>query len=70
MASAAIDASVWLRRNTALRTFGLTGTALTNLALSGKVRTLALPGVAVRYRAGDLEAIRRELADQTAAASA
>jgi hypothetical protein len=58
----AIDAAQWLRANTARKRGGLSPSSLTNLALSGKIRTLALPGTAVRFHAADCDAVRRELA--------
>ena len=62
----AIDAAQWLRANTARSRSGLSPTSLNHLALAGRIRVLALPGLPIRYHAGDCDSIRSELAGEPA----
>jgi hypothetical protein len=62
----AIDRALWLRANTARTRSGLSPSSLTHLALAGRIRVLALPGLPIRYHGDDCDAIRRELAGEPA----
>jgi hypothetical protein len=61
-----IDAAQWLRANSARTRSGLSPTSLNHLALAGRIRVLALPGLPIRYHGDDCDAIRRELAGEPA----
>ncbi len=63
----AIDAAQWIRANHARERSGLSRANLTAFALSGRIRTLAVPGVPIRFNAEDCDAIRRELAGSSPA---
>ena len=65
----AIDQNLWIRGVHARKRSGLSQTSLVNLSLAGKIRTLALPGLSVRYRGEDCDLIRRELAKVPATVS-
>ncbi len=62
----AIDTSQWLRANSARSRSGLSPSSLTHLALAGRIRVLALPGLPIRFRAEDCDMVRRELSGEPA----
>jgi len=66
----ALDAALWLRARPARKRSGLSPTTLSSLAAAGRIRTLALPGVSIRFHAGDCDTIRRELVGEPAEAPA
>ncbi len=57
-----IDAALWIRTIRARERTGLSHANLTAFALAGRIRTLAMPGMPIRFHAGDCDSIRAELA--------
>lgn len=57
MSMTAIDPAIWVSRAEARRRAGLSLTMLHVMVSSGRVRTLALPGISVKYRAEDLDSL-------------
>ena len=57
--ASAIDTSVWVHGTKARARAGITATTLHHLSLSGRIRTLALVGLPVRYNGADCDEIRK-----------
>jgi hypothetical protein len=56
-----IDGEVWIRRYPAQKRTGLSERNLLTLALAGRIRTLTLPGVGIRFCVDDLDQVVSEL---------
>lgn len=65
-----VAGDVWTSGAEARRRSGLSRTILASMCIAGRIRTMSLPGLAIRYHGADCDKLRLELAKEPAAVSA